>query len=211
MTEDQQKIQGQTQDWTSQSLGPNVASHLRWGAFSRDTRRAAIATSSGSIHVYDFESEPREIELQEIGGNFYSVALSNNGRWLAGGASGIVRVWDLKSRRLAAMLRGHVHGVFSLCFSPDDRTLVSFNGTKAMFWNVDTWQELMRFYDDVPARLTSNPRIEFSPDGRYLVRVGTPIGKMGNQFRIWPAPDFSDSGENTTSRSQKTVRVVPGR
>ena len=181
-----------TQDWTSQSLGPRVDSHLNWGAFSRDRRRIAIAASNSVIHVYDFEREPKEISLPSTGG-FYSVALSNNGRWLAGGSAGhMVRVWDLESKEIAATLQGHLHGVFSLSFSPDDRTLASSTGSRVIFWHVETWQELMRFQDSVPPRLASTPRIEFSPNGRYLARVGTPIGEVGTRFRIWQAPSFEE-------------------
>jgi len=182
-----------TRDWMSKSLGPNVASHLNWGAFSRDTRRVATAASDGSIHVFDFEQEPREIALEGDAGTFYSVALSNDGRWLSGGAaSGEVYVWDLESKARTATLKGHLHGVFSLSFSPDDQTLVSASGSKVIFWHVETWQELVSVYDNVPPRAVYIPQVQFSPDGRYLARMGTPINETGTRFRIWRAPMFDE-------------------
>ena len=186
----------QTQDWTSQSLGPKVASHLNWGAFCRDKPLVAIATSRENIHLYDVEQSPREISLPSSGsGAAYSVALSNNGRWLAGGTSSIVRVWDLESNKVVATLTGHLDGVFSLSFSPDDGTLVSSSASSVIFWHVETWQQLMRYHVSVPSRLASTPRIEFSPNGRYLARAGTPIGEMGTRFRLWQAPSFEELAE----------------
>jgi eukaryotic-like serine/threonine-protein kinase len=181
----------QTQDWTSRLLGQRVSTHLTWAGFSRDKRRVAIATRSGSIEVFDFEQDPRETALPGTGETYYSVALSNNGRWLAGGASSnVVSIWDLESKTLIATLKGHVHGVFSLSFSSDDRTLVSSSGSRVIFWHIDTWQELMRFQDRIPPRTVFVPRVEFASNGRYLVRTGTPIGETGTRFRIWQAPGF---------------------
>jgi WD40 repeat protein len=183
-----------THDWTSKTLGQNVESHLNWGAFSRDSRRVAIAASDGSIQVFDVAQEPREIALKSSGeGFFYSVALSGDGRWLSGGSAGDeIHVWDLESKERTAILKGHLHGVFSLSFSPDDQTLVSASGSQVIFWHVGTWQELMRFYDSVPPRTVFIPRVEFSPKGRYLARMGTPIDETGIRFRLWQAPLFEE-------------------
>ncbi len=186
----------QTQDWTSQPLGPRVLSDLNWAAFSRDRRRVAISGQDEIIKVYDFEQEPRKIALP--GGaeklTSYTVALSNDGRWLANGG-GEIHVLDLKSNKIVATLKGHVHGVFSLSFSPDDRTLVSSSGSRVIFWHVETWQELMRFQDNVPPRAEFVPRILFSPNGRYLARAGTHIGETGTRLRIWQAPGFEEIAE----------------
>jgi WD40 repeat protein len=187
----------QIPDWTSQPLGPKVLAFLDWAAFSRDKRRVAISGQDEKIKVYDFEQEPRKITLPSGAENLttYSVALSNDGRWLASGSGGTIHVLDLESNIIAATLKGHMHGVFSLSFSPDDRTLVSSSGSRVIFWHVETWQELMRFQDNVPPRRVSIPRAEFSPDGRYLVRVGRPIGETGTRFRIWQAPSLEEIAE----------------
>ena len=107
----------QIPDWTSQPLGPKVIAYLNhWAAFSRDWRRVAISGQDERIKLYDFEQEPRKIALPSGAENLtsYSVALSNGGRWLANGSRGAIHVLDLESNRIAATLKGHVHGVFSL-------------------------------------------------------------------------------------------------
>jgi WD40 repeat protein len=187
----------QIPDWTSQPLGPKVLADLDWAAFSRDRRRVAISGQDEKIRVYDFEQEPRKITLPSGAENLtsYSVALSNDGRWLANGSGGEIHVLDLESNTIAATLKGHVHGVFSLSFSPDDRTLVSSTGSRVIFWHVETWQELMRFQDNVPLRSVFFPRLVFSPHGRYLARAGTPVGETGIRFRIWQAPSSEEIAE----------------
>jgi WD40 repeat protein len=187
----------QIPDWTSQPLGPKVLAFLDWAAFSRDKRRVAISGQDEKIKVYDFEQEPRKITLPSGAENLttYSVALSNDGRWLASGSGGTIHVLDLESNIIAATLKGHMHGVFSLSFSPDDRTLVSSSGSRVIFWHVETWQELMRFQDNVPLRSVFFPRLVFSPHGRYLARAGTPVGETGIRFRIWQAPGFEEIAE----------------
>jgi WD40 repeat protein len=168
-----------------------------WAAFSPDRRRVAISGQDEKIRVYDFEQEPRKITLPGGAENLtsYSVALSNDGRWLANGSGGEIHVLDLESNTIAATLKGHVHGVFSLSFSPDDRTLGSSSGTRVIFWHVETWQELMRFQDNVPPRTAFLPRLDFSPHSRYLVRTGTPVGETGTRFRIWQAPSLEEIAE----------------
>jgi WD40 repeat protein len=168
-----------------------------WASFSRDKRRVAISGTDEIITVYDFEQEPRKIALPSGAEKLtsYSVALSNDGRWLANGSGGEIHVLDLESNKIAATLKGHLHGVFSLSFSPDDRTLVSSSGSRVIFWHVETWQELMRFQDNVPPRAEFFPLLEFSPNGRYLARAGTPIGETGTRFRIWQAPSFEEIAE----------------
>ena len=181
----------QTQDWTSMPLGQAVTNFLHWAAFARDKRRVAIAGSDGSIRVFDFEQEPREIALPGGAEKCYSVALSNTGRWLSAGGERGIYVWDLESMKVT-ILQGHSQSAMSLCFAPDDRTLISYTGSKLMFWQVETWQELMTYRDNVPPRAGFIPRVEISPDGRYLVRIGTPIGELGHRLRVWQTPSFEE-------------------
>ncbi|NQV35683.1 MAG: hypothetical protein HQ515_23520, partial [Phycisphaeraceae bacterium] len=196
-SEDSEVRLWQTRNWTSRPLGQRVSTHLNWGAFSRDKRRVAITGHDNIIRVHDFEQDLGKMKFPSGAENLfgYSVALSNNGRWLAGGGGGTITVLDLESNKITATLKGHLHGVFSLNFSSDDRTLVSSSGSRVIFWHVETWQELMRFQDNVPPRTVFMPRMEFSPNGRYLARSGTPIGETETHFRIWPAPSLDEIAE----------------
>ncbi len=86
-------------------------------------------------------------------GKIYALAVSPNGRWLAAGGriqegeggSHPIRLYDLESRRLAALLFGHKGAVLSLDFSSDGQRLLS-GGTDdvAIVWDVVRRQALLR-------------------------------------------------------------------
>ncbi len=183
-----------TGDWTSEFL--TTSKEIKTSDFSSDSQRLALAGLDSFIKVYDLSEAPREIPLQESDKALftYAVALSNNGRWLAmaGHQDNLIRIWDLRSGQKTATMAGHVHGVFALSFSPDNRTLVSSTGARVIFWHVGTWRELMSAPDNVPARADLLPRLMFSPSGRYVVRAGTPLRERNVSLRFWRTPTLAE-------------------
>lgn len=82
-------------------------------------------------------------------GQLYTVALSNDGKYLATGgylieekdetAYGVIRLYDYKSRKLIKAFRGHKNVVHGLSFSPDGKFLASAGGDgKIIVWNIST-------------------------------------------------------------------------
>lgn len=86
-------------------------------------------------------------------GKIYALAISPDGRWLAAGGriqegeggSHPIRLYDLKSRRMVALLVGHNGAVLSLDFSSDGRRLLS-GGTDdvAIVWDIARRQAVLR-------------------------------------------------------------------
>jgi WD40 repeat protein len=109
------------------------------------------------------------------------LVISNDGRWLAGAAEKVVRVWDLKGGVLHATLRGyqeplgyHVGFIDSLAFSPDSRFLVvgvsdNFAAGSTRVYDLENPKELKSL---VKGHLGCTRGVAFSPDGSTLATWG---------------------------------------
>ncbi|MDY0169103.1 MAG: protein kinase [Thermoguttaceae bacterium] len=121
------------------------------------------------------------------------VALAPDGNTLACQApKDSIRLRDLRTGRLRAILRGHTGTVQCICFSPDGRTLVSgsFDMTVRL-WNVDTGREITT----LRGHRGSVWGAAFSPDGRTLVTVGgnaTSPGGSPGEIRLWEAATLAE-------------------
>lgn len=128
------------------------------------------------------------------GGKIYALAVSPDGRWLVAGGrmrdgeggSHPLRLYDLKSRRLVALMAGHGGAVLSLDFSPDGRSLVS-GGTDdtAIVWDIATRKPLIRLNGhtgDVNAA-------RFTADGRQIVTASDDL-----TVRLWRRADGALAG-----------------
>ncbi|MBX9787807.1 MAG: protein kinase [Pirellulales bacterium] len=113
-----------------------------------------------------------------------SVAVTSDGRFLAGGGKGpIVYVWDLSVDKSPARLIGHEGGIYGLQFSRDGKTLFSHasDGTLRL-WHVATRSELLTLG-------SSDERIQcmgLHPHGKLLVlgieqdkRFGLRLHRLG--------------------------------
>ena len=98
-----------------------------------------------------------------------SVALSPDGHFLAvGGFGRVVRLWDVRTRKLVHELDQGGNGAFTLEFSPDGRTLaISGYEPAASLWDVASGTQ-------IGPPLTAGDRrtmIDLSADGRQLLEV----------------------------------------
>jgi WD40 repeat protein len=80
----------------------------------------------------------------------------------------VARVYDARTGKLVAFLKGHADRVTTAVFSPDGRRLLtaSFDGT-ARLWDADTGRQLRVLKDD----RSSLRSAYFSPDGRRVLTV----------------------------------------
>jgi WD40 repeat protein len=138
-----------------------------------------------------------------------SVALSPDGRMLAvGGFGRVVRLWDVRTRKLVRVLDQGGNGAFTLEFSPDGRTLaVSGFEPVASLWDVATGTQ-------IGPQLSAGDRrtmIDLSPDGRQLLET------HGNgQGAVWDIDPESwkrracDLANRTLTR-EEWEEFLPGR
>jgi WD40 repeat protein len=139
-------------------------------AFSADGAMIASVPPQGGAALWDVATRTSIATFDGTPGNGdSSVALSPDARFLAvGGFGGIVRVWDVRTRKLLHELDQGGNGAFTLEFSPDGRTLaISGFEPVASLWDVATGTQ-------IGPQLTAGDRrtmIDLSADGRQMLEV----------------------------------------
>jgi WD40 repeat protein len=93
-----------------------------------------------------------------------------------------IRLWDVKTLREVAVLRGHTDWVYQAVFSPDGHLLASVSSDRTLrLWDVATRRELkiIRGHED------EVQDVDFSPDGKLLV-----TGSHDRTARVWRVADL---------------------
>jgi WD40 repeat protein len=110
-------------------------------------------------------------------GGAWGMTVSRDGRLAAAaGASGLVRIFDLRRRALISTIRGHRGAALNVAFSPDG-TRVATGGEDGVVAIADVdggnRRELLKIPRVIPKRGNGGANgVEFSPDGRSLVVGG---------------------------------------
>ena len=151
---------------TLEHITDRSRSQVKDVAFSPDGQ--LLATAGIHVKLWDVSNQT-EITTFQHDDWVLTIAFSPNGRHLAtGNNKGIVKIWNIQTRRVISQLQGDMTAVYSVEFSPDGRTLVSagYDG-KIKLWNVSNWELI--------GTLETNGTvfgIDFSPDGKVLAGTG---------------------------------------
>lgn len=160
-----------------------LTGHKSWVnslAFHGD--RLVSGSSDGTVKLWDTKAkkllrtfvlpDPREIR---------GVAISPDGKLVAAACRfGAVKVWNAETGKEVANLDAHEGEAWSVCFTPNGKTLVSGGGDwgkpgKVRLWDARTWKE--RAGLPHPAEVLC---VAVSPDGRWLAVSG-----MGKTVQLW--------------------------
>jgi WD40 repeat protein len=182
--------------------------------WSRDGRRVLSGSYDGTARQWEVESgetmpEPIEIILASIetGHEYvYAVVYSPDTTLIAtGGRDGpitgepiecSVKIWDAKTGKLVATLKGHTDEVWCLAWTKDGKTLISGSSDSSIrTWNTTNWKQTA-VLDEHTSDVFG---IAISPNDRILASAS-----RDNTARLWNL----DSGQPISSPIQHPQSVL---
>jgi WD40 repeat protein len=188
--------------------------------WSRDGRRVLSGSSDGTARQWDVETIPDPIEnifasIKTRHDTVFAVVYSPDTTFIAtAGLDGpytgdpvesSVKIWDAKTGKLVATLKGHTNEVHCLAWTNDGKTLISGSSDHSIrTWNTTKWEQtavLLEHTSYVDAiAISPNDRILASVSGDKTARLwdldnGQPICSPLQHAREVICVSFSASGK----------------
>jgi WD40 repeat protein len=165
---------------TAVAFGPNgpiVATRPTLSlAVSTRTKRVARGLSNGSVLIRG--AGRAEQVLRWKGHRINALGFSPDETLLAtGDSNGVVRLWNLTTKRVLRTFSGHKGAITSVMFSPNGRLLLTASADhEARIWDVRArlLQHVIRWHFGPLAGAM------FSPDGRWVVTAGPSTAGVGS-------------------------------
>ncbi len=133
-----------------------------------------------AILLPDTLAHPRDDAKTSLGtGSMMEVTYSQDGGLLVAASAIGIWIYDANTNKALHLLTGHLDTVFSVCFSPDGKTIVSGSADKTVrLWDADTGKHLKTLIGHLDTVFS----VRFSPDGKTIATAS------GDEtVRLWDA------------------------
>jgi len=143
--------------------------------FTADGKKLIVATWDPDIKIYDIVTRKLESIIEPGDTLVHAVAINPKGTLLASaGREKVLKIWDPASGKLLHGIDAHPRDVQSVAFSADGKTLASCGyDSHVKLWDPVTGRAL-RTFENPPIQFHWDA-VAFSPDGTYLVAVGSAL------------------------------------
>jgi WD40 repeat protein len=174
-------------DLDARSCRHVLKGHTRWiqaVSISANGRTAVSAGHDGTIRVWDLVTgqcldvlESRDLLFNDLETGIQALCMSIDGKAVLSG-SGEIRLWDLRTREITGIFRGHTDNIVSLALSADCRCAVSVakGDLSLLVWDLQTGR-----CGEIPDAHSKWIRaVAISADGRRALSGGE-----DNLVKVW--------------------------
>lgn len=142
-------------------------------AFTPDGKQVVMFGKDACLRTFD-TATGKEVKKFEpaFDNSLYALAVSPDGKKVAGCHGNMVRVWELATGKLIGEpdtdQPDKVSGISALVFSPDGKFLAGGGSLRLMLWNLAAGTRERLF----PKEAFGAGHLRFSPDGKVITLVG---------------------------------------
>ncbi len=143
-----------------------------------------VASGDGSVSVVNLSNLKIIDQLVHTQKSARTMAISRARSELAVGYSDhYIRIFDLTNHQLKYEWKAHANSVFTLCYSPDSRFLL----TGSRDAHLKVWDANLAFKNalDIVAHMYTINHITFSPDNKHFVTCS-----MDKSIKVWDSEGF---------------------
>ena len=141
-----------------------IQGRMRSVAFLVDGKHVVGGGAGGKIHRWRVEDGMEVGAPMRVGGidTVFDIAVSPDGKWVAGGTKSGLTVWNAESHSKVTGFKGHRNWVRAVDVSPDATKVATGSEDKTLcVWSLSTGKRLIDPIEHVNSVVT----VKFSPDG----------------------------------------------